>query len=203
MASHSSDFRRVIGGRLATLLPLTALLLTAALGTSIPGSVAAQEAGYGLQPGDILQISVWREPDLQLEMVVRPDGGISMPLAGDLRAAGHTVDALRQAIEERISRFIPEPAVSVALREARGNVIYVLGKVARPGQYPMVGVLDAMQALSLAGGTTTFAALNRIHILRRDGTSQRSIAFRYGDVEQGRELEQNIVLESGDVVVVP
>ena len=173
------------------------------LAVGLPGGAAATDPGYGLQPGDVLQISVWREPDLQLEVLVRPDGGISMPLAGDLRAEGRTVDDLRGAIEERISRFIPEPAVSVALREARGNVIYVLGKVARPGQYPVVGDVDVMQALSLAGGTTTFAALNRIHILRREGAAQRSIAFRYGDVEQGRALEQNIVLESGDVVVVP
>jgi polysaccharide export outer membrane protein len=110
---------------------------------------------------------------------------------------------VRATIDERLRKFIPDPEVTVALKAASGNQIYVIGNVNRPGQYPVNRPLDVMQALSLAGGTTPFAALNGIHVLRRNGARQESIAFRYEDVERGRHLEQNIVLRGGDTVVVP
>jgi polysaccharide export outer membrane protein len=170
-------------------------------------SVAATEPGgspgYGVQPGDILQISVWKEPDLQLEVLVRPDGGISLPLAGDIAARGQTVEALRAEIVSRIEKYIPEPVVTVSVKEIRGNNIYVIGKVNRPGVFVLTQDIDVMQALSMAGGTTTFAALNKIVILRRDGGGQTAITFRYAEVEGGSKLEQNILLRNGDVVVVP
>jgi polysaccharide export outer membrane protein len=160
-------------------------------------------ARYQVQPGDILQITVWKEEDLQREVLVRPDGGISFPLAGDVAAAGRTVDQVQEELAAKIESYIPEPVVTVAVKQVVGNRVYVVGRVNKPGEIIMGHELTVMQALSLAGGVTPFAALNRVHVLRRDQGVERSIPFRYGDVEKGRGLSQNIVLQNGDVVVVP
>ncbi len=159
--------------------------------------------GYRLEPGDLLQVSVWNEKDLQAEVLIRPDGGISFPLAGDLPAAGHTVAGLTALLEARIRKYVPDAVVTVAVKSAAGNRVFVIGKVQRPGDFALVGPLDVLQALSLAGGGTPFADMNDIRILRRSGDAQTSLRFRYGDIEHGRRLEQNILLQSGDTVVVP
>jgi polysaccharide biosynthesis/export protein len=159
---------------------------------------------YRIQPGDVLQISVWKEADLQMEVIVRPDGGLSFPLAGEQHAAGRTVDEVRQSLAERLKKYVPEPVVTVTVRQLGGNRIYVVGKVNRPGEFMFSRPLDVMQSLSLAGGGTSFASLNDIRILRRDENGRQIvIPFRYEDVERGRNLEQNVLLESGDTVIVP
>jgi polysaccharide export outer membrane protein len=169
-------------------------------GMAIPAGAAD---GYRLQPGDVLVVAVWKEPELSLELLVRPDGGISMPLAGEIDAAGHSTEDVRATIDERLRKFVPDPAVTVAVKATSGNQVFIVGKVNRPGQYPMNRPLDVMQVLSLAGGATPFASLNDIRVLRREGERQISIPFHYGDVENGRHLEQNILLRGGDTVVVP
>jgi polysaccharide export outer membrane protein len=166
-------------------------------------AASAASDGYRVQPGDILAISVWREPDLQGDILVRPDGGISFPLAGDVNATGMTIADVTAAVMERLKRYIPDPVVTVAVKTLGGNRVYVLGKVNRPGEFPFSRPLDVMQALALAGGATPFAALNDIKILRRTATQVTALEFRYGEVERGRALQQNILLQSGDTVVVP
>lgn len=161
------------------------------------------EPKYGLKPGDTLEISVWREADMSREVRVRPDGGISFPLAGDMYVAGQSVEQVRAELNLRLKRFISEPEVAVAVKETAGNTFFVIGKVNKAGEFPLRGSVDVMQALSMAGGTATFAQLSDIKILRRTGNVQEAISFRYTEVEAGRRLEQNIVLKSGDVVVVP
>jgi polysaccharide export outer membrane protein len=163
----------------------------------------AEAEPYLIQPGDIVTISVWKETDLTAEVLVRPDGGLSFPLAGDQMAAGHTVEELRQAIDAKIRKYIPDPVVTVAVKLIGGNRIYVVGKVNRPGEYPFSRPVDVMQSLSLAGGATPFAGLNDIRILRRENGKQSAIPFRYEDVAAGRKLDQNVLLRSGDTVVVP
>jgi len=159
---------------------------------------------YRVQPGDVLMVSVWKEQDLMSEVLVRPDGGMSFPLVGDVRASGRTIDELRTLVDERLSKFIPDPSVTIAVKQIGGNRVYVLGKVNRPGAFEFSQPIDVMQALSLAGGATSFAALDDIQILRRDPAGkQASRRFRYSEVERGRGLEQNILLKSGDTVVVP
>jgi polysaccharide export outer membrane protein len=159
--------------------------------------------GYKLRPGDVLQVSVWKETDLQGEVLIRPDGGMSFALAGELEAAGHTVAELTSMLETRIRKFIPDAVVTVAVKTAGGNRVYVIGKVNRPGDFPLTGPIDVMQALSLAGGATPFADTNGIRILRRDGEHETSIHFRYNDIARGHRLDQNILLQNGDTVVVP
>ena len=157
--------------------------------------------GYAVEPGDFLRVSVWKEEDLQQELLVRPDGGISFPLAGDMMAAGRTVIEIRDVLVERIKGYIPEPEVTVQVLQIQGNTVYVMGKVNRPGAFVMTKQLDVTQAL--AGGLATFADAGNISILRRQGGSQQAVTFNYKDVEYGRNLDQNILLQPGDVVVVP
>jgi polysaccharide export outer membrane protein len=159
--------------------------------------------GYKLRPGDVLLVSVWKETELQGEILIRPDGGMSFALAGELQAAGQTVAELTSTLETRIRKFIPDAVVTVSVKAVTGNRVYVIGKVNHPGDFPLAGPIDVMQALSLAGGATPFADTNAIRILRRDGDHQTSIAFRYSDIAHGRKLDQNILLQSGDTVVVP
>jgi polysaccharide biosynthesis/export protein len=166
-------------------------------------SALDSSVGYKLRPGDLLHVSVWKESDLQSEVLIRPDGGISFALAGEVEAAGHTVAELTAMLETRIRKFIPDAVVTVTVKAAGGNRIYVVGKVNRAGDFPLTGPIDVMQALTLAGGATPFANTNGIRILRRDGERQISIPFRYADVEHGRRLSQNILLKNGDTVVVP
>jgi len=164
---------------------------------------AAEAGGYGVNPGDILEISVWKEEDLQKQTVVRPDGWFSFPLTGDIRAEGHTVEEVRREVASRVARFVPDPVVSVAILEPRGSKVYVLGQVNRPGEFPINRFVDVIQALSIAGGTTPFAQLDNIKILRREGGTQVAIPFAYGDIAAGKRLQQNIVLKPGDTVLVP
>lgn len=158
---------------------------------------------YRLQPGDVVQISVWKETDLQSDILIRPDGGFSFPLVGDFIATGKTIEDLRNEVTQRIQQFVPDAVVNISLKQPQGHRVYVVGRVNRPGEYLAVRPLDVMQALSMAGGATPFASLNRIKVLRRVDGKQQAFKFRYSDIEGGRDLEQNLVLQGGDIVVVP
>lgn len=171
---------------------------------ALPSSpVVAADDDYVLQPGDLVNVSVWREPDLDRVVLIRPDGGISFPLAGDLTAAGRTIDQLTADLVARLTKFIPSPVVTVTLQENLGNRIYVAGKVTRPGVFLVNQDVNVLQALALAGGVTPFAKLKDIKILRREGGAERAIPFNYKQVQRGERLEQNIILQPGDTVLVP
>jgi polysaccharide export outer membrane protein len=158
---------------------------------------------YRVGPEDLLEISVWREDALKKEALVRPDGGISFPLVGEVQAAGKTVAELRQEITRRLEKFVPDAAVSVTVLKTGSQKIYVLGKVGKPGEFPVGRNVDVLQALSMAGGVTQFADVNGIRIVRRDGDRQVALPFEYARVVRGENLQQNIPLRAGDVVVVP
>lgn len=158
---------------------------------------------YIIQPGDTLFISVWKEQDLQADILVRPDGKFSFPLIGEVDVQGKNMEQLRQEVAQRIKKFVSDADVLVAARQLQGNKVYVIGKVNRPGEFPMNRPLDVMQALSVAGGMTQFADDDDIIIIRRKKSEQKVFRFDYGEVERGENLKQNILLHSGDVVVVP
>src|SRR5210317_1354192 len=179
---------------------IIALLLV--LLTSSPLALAQSEPskGYLIQPGDVLEVSVWKEEDLQREVLVRPDGQISFPLVGDIDANGKTVSDLRAEITDRLQKYIPNLVVTVTVAQIMGKKIYVIGQVNNPGEFVVNPRVDVMQALSMAGGTTPFAKLGDIIILRRNSDgNQSAIRFRYNQVESGRSLDQNIMLNNGDV----
>jgi polysaccharide export outer membrane protein len=189
---------------------LFALALWALMGSGVANEpkggaapTSATTPGYRLQPGDVITVSVWKEQDLQSEVLVRPDGGFSFPLAGEVDAVGKTVEEIRQVLVERLKRYIPTPVVTVAVKQIGGNRVYVVGRVNHAGDFPLSSPLDVMQAIALAGGTTPFASINDIVILRRQNGEQKALHFHYSDVARGRELSQNVLLQSGDTVVVP
>jgi len=176
------------------------------LSVAVLSAAAAQEtpqSEYRVNAGDNLEISVWKEEDLQREVRVRPDGMISFPLAGELAASGRTVVEITRDLEARLARYIPDLVITVTVVEVAGNQVFVIGQVARPGVFVMNPQLDVVQALSLAGGLTPFAQQKAIRILRREEGAQIAIRFDYTEVLQGRSLEQNIPLKSGDIIVVP
>jgi polysaccharide export outer membrane protein len=173
-----------------------------------PAPVLSQVAGidpstYRVGPEDVLEISVWREDTLKKQVLVRPDGGVSYPLIGEVQVAGKTVLEIREEIANRLEKFISDPAVTVAILRIGSQRIYVVGKVTKPGEFPVGRSVDVLQALSMAGGLTPFADSNEIRIMRREGDRQVVLPFEYSRVVRGQKLEQNIQLRAGDVVVVP
>ncbi|HWK51370.1 MAG TPA: polysaccharide biosynthesis/export family protein, partial [Steroidobacter sp.] len=132
----------------------------------------AQQASYVVKPGDTLEISVWKEPDLQRQVLVRPDGAFSFPLVGEVDARGKTIGDLNKLVAERLAKYISGAVVTVSVQEIRGNKIFVLGQVNKPGEFIVNPSVNIMQALSMAGGMTPFAASNDIIVLRGQGEKQ-------------------------------
>jgi polysaccharide biosynthesis/export protein len=158
---------------------------------------------YLVNPGDVLDISVWNEDALKREVRVLPDGSIGFPLTGTIMAAGKTIDTLKKEMTEKLKEYIAEPVVNIAVKAAEGNVIYVTGQVKNPGKFVMNDPMNVMQALSLAGGLTPFAEEDDIVILRKTNTGNETIRFEYSGLESGDNSSKNHVLKSGDVIVVP
>jgi polysaccharide biosynthesis/export protein len=164
----------------------------------------AQADEYTVKAGDILGIAVWKEPDLTSNTVlVRPDGTFSVPLVGQVDARGKSVQELQNLISERLKKFISDPVVTVSVQEVKGNKVYVIGQVTKAGEFVVNPSVNVMQALSMAGGATAFASLNNIIILRRTAAGQVALPFHYNDVVHGKDLQQNVELQAGDIVVVP
>lgn len=184
------------------VLPPPAVPNTVESGTE-PVMASPKTTGYRIGPEDVLGISVWKEDGLSKEVLVRPDGGISFPLAGEIQAAGRTAEEVGTEIASRLKRAINDPVVSVSVLKVTGNKIYIIGRVARPGEYSAGRYVDVLQALAMAGGLTPYAAEDDIKVLRKRNGIDETFAFEYSDVRRGRKLEQNITLQGGDVVVVP
>jgi polysaccharide export outer membrane protein len=174
-----------------------------ALSCLASGPTRAIESAYEFQPGDILAISVWKEPTLQGDFLVRPDGNLSFPLIGEISTSRKTVADLQKTIVEKLKSYISDPVVTVSVREIRGNKIYVIGQVVHGGEFIVNPRVNIVQALSMAGGLTPFASLDNISVLRQTGAGQQALPFHFSEVVRGRNLAQNIDLQPGDVVVVP
>ena len=182
-------------------LPLGMVILLVVL-LSTPA--LSQDQGYFvLGPGDVLEISVWRDEALTREVAVRPDGKISFPLIGDVLAKGRTVDELREVIQEKLKIYVPDAPVSVLTKQINSTKVYVVGKVNQPGAYLMTEQLTVMQLLAMAGGLNAFADQGKILILRTNGKTQEAMNFDYKRVSGGRELDLNITLMPNDTVIVP
>lgn len=158
---------------------------------------------YLIGPGDVLHISVWKEEGMQLDVLVKPDGGITFPLAGDIKASGMTTLELTEALVSKLKRYIPSPNVTVSVLKSVSNKVYVLGKVNRPGEFIATHFMDVLQALSLAGGLTPYAESDEIKIIRTTESGKVTFDFDYDEVISGEALEMNIILKAGDTVVVP
>ena len=183
------------------------LMLSAVSAIAETDAAAAKQvpvsASYHIGPGDVLSISVWKEEGMQLEVLVRPDGEITFPLAGEIQAGGLTTKALSAVLVEKLKRYIPHPSVTVSVLQSVSNKIYVIGKVNRPGEFTATGYMDVLQALTMAGGLTPYADSDEIKIIRRTKTGTKMKLFDYDEVISGERLDMNIILEAGDTVVVP
>lgn len=159
---------------------------------------------YRIGAGDVLQLFVWREPELSREVTVRTDGKMTVPLLGDAEAAGRTPRQLASELGTAYGRFLSSPQVTVGIAQANSSRFYVIGQVPKPGEFPLSGRLTVLQGLALAGGLKEFAKGDGIVIVRRDAAGNESaISVNYKRLEGGRDLAQNVVLRPGDTIVVP
>jgi len=186
------------------------LVLSLAVSVGVPlfGQAATQGATtpeplYVIQPNDVLEVFVWKEPDLSRKALVRPDGRISVPLVQDLQAAGLTPAELKGKIEEALRDYIASPSVTVIVDQIQNYRIYVTGKVNNPSSYMLEKPITVLQAISLAGGFQEYADESEIKIVRTYGKEYVYLDFNYKEVIKGKQTNQNILLRSGDVVVVP
>lgn len=191
--------------RLVVIAIMTTGSLCAVQGNAMAAPPVVQQAdpGYRLGAEDLMLISVWKDEQLTREVVVRPDGMFSFPLVGDIQAEDRTVEDVRLDLVKRLTKFIPAVNVSVSVIKVMSYKIYVVGRVNKPGEYLIGHYTDVLQALSLAGGLTPFAAENDIKVIRRIKGQQQVFPVRYGDLRKGQDLDQNILLQRGDTVMVP
>lgn len=192
------------GGRLVLVFGgLCAALFAGSPCAAVAMELAAAEPTYLLGPEDVVKVAVWKDDQLTQEMVVRPDGMITFPLIGEIAASGRSAEDVRNEIAKRLTKYLPSPNVTVTVLKVLSYRIYVLGRVNKPGEYQAGHHTDVLQALSMAGGLTPYAAENDIKIIRRNGLDEQVFLFRYADAQKGKELRQNILLQRGDVVMVP
>jgi polysaccharide export outer membrane protein len=192
------------------VLAALAIMFFCGAGNSIAASAKEAQAAavgqgtsYLIGANDVLNIYVWKEKELTQDVTVMPDGKISFPLIGEVVAAGRTVTQLRDAIAAKLEKFVTAPEVTVIVKEARSQIIYTIGKVTKPGPYPLTPQMRVLQALSAAGGFTEWADTKNILIVRVEGGKESQIKFNYKEYTSGEKLDQNILLKPGDTVVVP
>ena len=158
---------------------------------------------YLLGPEDVIEVSVWKEPDMTRQLVVQPDGKVFYPLLGEIRAAGRTVKQLQEEISKRLEKFVTDASVTVILLKTLNYKFFVTGKVNKPGEFFVGRPTSVLQAIAMAGGLTPFAAPKNIKVVRKVSGVDEIYNFDYKDVSKGMMLYQNIILQPGDVVVVP
>jgi polysaccharide export outer membrane protein len=166
-------------------------------------AVAKPGPDYIIGPGDVLDISLWRDDALTKQVVVLPDGKISYPLIGEIIAGGRTIGDLKSEIADKLVPFVPEPVLNVEVKQVNSMLLYVIGRVNSPGRFVLNTNVDVLQALSIAGGLNPFAKRSKIKILRKQGSQTKAFPFDYDEVVDGEKLSQNITLQRGDVIVVP
>jgi polysaccharide export outer membrane protein len=167
-----------------------------------PGSLALSK-DYLIGAGDVLGLEVWKDPNLTRNLVVLSDGKVNVPLIGEVIAADRTISDLKKEMEKRLSKFVPDPVITLEVKECNSLFIYVLGRVNSPGRFALDSSVNVLQGLAMAGGLNPFANRNQIKIFRTESGKKRVIPFRYDDVTKDELTEDNIDLKRGDVIYVP
>lgn len=207
-----TTWRKMTSANYSTFVILVALLIGFPAWAQAPKDV--QAAGgtqqlttgddYIIGPGDVLDISLWRDDALtRPQVVVLADGKISFPLVGEVAAAGKTVGELKKDIAQKLVDYVPEPVLSIEVKQANSMLVYVIGRVNNQNRFPVNANITVLQALSIAGGLNIFASRNKIKIFRQEGGRTLIMPFKYDEVVEGKNIEQNITLKRGDVIVVP
>lgn len=182
---------------------LAVVALLANLSHAAPPAAVPAEEPYTIGPGDVLQVFVWKEPELTRDVTVRLDGRMTLPLLGDVVAAGRTPAELSSELSKQLARFLDTPMVTLGVAQATSARVYVLGQVMRPGTFPLTGRTTVLQALALAGGLREFVKPDRILVIREEPGLRAPLVVNYKRLEAGSDIAQNIVLKAGDTVLVP
>ena len=182
--------------------PPTAPATAPAPPANLPASAALPD-GYVIGPDDVLTVVFWRDKEMSAEVVVRPDGRISLPLINDVAAAGLSPDQLRVQLEQAASKYIAEPNAAVVVKTINSRKVYITGNVLKPGTYPLNGEMTVLQLIAVAGGLQEYADSKKIVVMRKEEGKDRHFPFNYKDVIKQKNLQQNISLKPGDTVVVP
>ena len=161
------------------------------------------DPSYIIGPMDVLEIQVWKEPDFSRQVLVRPDGKITLPLVGDIPGSGMNTMGLKSLLSEKLEDFVSNPEVTVIVLESHSKNFYIIGKITRPGTYPLNPDMTVLQAISVAGGLAEWADKDSIRIIRRSGGKEEILLFDYDKVITGKKLEQNILLNPNDTIIVP
>lgn len=177
------------------------ILLNVAVFIFLAGVSAAADE-YKIGAGDVLDIGVWKNVDLTRQLVVLPDGTVRFPLIGQLEVGGKSAAGIEKELMEKLEKFIPDPVLSISVLQVNSMVIYVIGKVNNPGRFEINRNIDALQALSMAGGLDPFAKEKEIGIFRKNDGKTDIFNFNYEEISEGVNLDQNIMLQRGDVIVV-
>lgn len=179
----------------------------AAANGAVSGRVASSApslpADYVIGPEDVVGVVFWRDQDMTGDVTVRPDGMVTLPLLGDISAAGLTPDVLRDQIQKAAAKYVQDPTVTIVVRQINSRKVFITGEVRTPGAYPLTAPRNVMQLIALAGGLNEYADAKNITVTRTDHGRQLSFKFNYKDIVNGKKLEQNILLKPGDTVVVP
>jgi polysaccharide biosynthesis/export protein len=160
-------------------------------------------ADYVIGPEDVLSIVFWREKEMSTEVVVRPDGKISVPLLKDMQAAGYTPDQLTAVLMKAASKFIGQPNATVVVKAINSRKVFIVGKVAKPGAFPLTGEMTVLQLIAVAGDVLEYAKSKNVVVVRKTDDGEQRFKFNYKDVLQGKNAGQNILLKPGDTVIVP
>lgn len=169
--------------------------------STVPTTHAGDEFVVGKE--DVLQVNVWREPELSSTVVVRPDGKITLPLVNEIQASGLTARQLQEQITAKLKDFVASPVVTVMVQQIRSQTVFIMGEVSKAGEYPMGAPMTVLELLGRAGGFREYAKTKRIRIIRDENGRQTQFGFNYNDFIKGKHPEQNIILKNGDVVIVP
>ena len=182
--------------------PVSVAPAPASVGTPGPPALTVPP-DYTIGPDDILSVVFWRDKDMSADVVVRPDGRVTLPLVNDVVAAGLTPEQLRDRIREQAAKFVEEPTVTVVVKQINSRKVFISGMVGRPGAYPLSAPTRVLQMLSIAGGVNEYADEKKIFIMRTENGKQQALKFNLNDIKKGKNLQQNIELKPGDTIVVP
>jgi polysaccharide export outer membrane protein len=168
-----------------------------------PAAAAVLPPGYLIGPDDVLQVVFWREPDVSGEVIVRPDGMISLPLLQDVQAAGLTPEQLAERLVQHAGKYLEAPSATVTVKQLNSRKVFITGQVAKPGPYPLTSPTTVLQLIAIAGGLAEYADQENISVVRTEDGRTASLRFNYKDVSKRKKLAQNVLLKPGDTVIVP
>jgi polysaccharide export outer membrane protein len=200
----TAKFRsKTIASAVLAVVGLAGVHAQNARAVAAPSIQAGAVTNYVIGPDDVLSVVFWQENDMSAEVVVRPDGNITVPLLNDIHASGLSPDELRQRVTDEAKKFVPDATVSVVVKQINSRKVFITGEVSKPGVYPLSGPITVIQLIATAGGLRDYADAKKILVMRKEPGRDVTLHFNYRDAMSGKNLRQNVLLQPGDTVIVP